>query len=203
MRFLPVFFFGIFTMVSSAKAMLPSLMDGDIIFHTSRSSQSIAVQRATRSQYSHMGIIVHRNGKPYVLEAISTVQFSPLDQWVARGAGQHFVAKRLRNAKAILSPPALQKLKTAAGQFIGRPYDLVFNWSDDQIYCSELVWKIYDRSLNIQIGTRQRVRDFVLTDPMVQAKMRERYGNMIPLNEPVISPAAMFRSHQLVTVAEQ
>ena len=203
MRLLLIFFFGLLTVAGSAKAVLPTLMDGDIIFHTSRSSQSIAVQRATHSQYSHMGLIVHRSGKPYVFEAISTVQFTPLDQWVARGTGQHFVVKRLRNAKTILSPPALQKLKTAASGFVGCPYDLVFGWSDDQIYCSELVWKIYDRSLNIQIGKLQRVRDFNLTDPMVRAKMRERYGNTIPLNEPVISPAAMFRSPQLVTVAEQ
>jgi len=203
MRLLPIFLFGLFTVAGSAKAVLPILMDGDIIFHTSRSSQSVAVQRATHSQYSHMGLIVHRSGKPYVLEAISTVQYTPLDQWVARGTGQHFVVKRLGKAKAILSPPALRKLKTAAGQFVGRSYDLVFSWSDDQIYCSELVWKIYDRSLNIQIGKLQRVRDFNLTDPMVRAKMRERYGNTIPLNEPVISPAAMFRSPQLVTVAEQ
>lgn len=203
MRLLPIFFFSLLTVGGSAKAALPTLQDGDIIFHTSRSSQSLAVQRATRSQYSHMGLIVHRGGKPYVFEAISTVQFTPLNQWIARGTGQHFVAKRLRNAQAILSPSALHKLKTVAGKFAGRSYDLVFSWSDDQMYCSELVWKIYDRSLNIQIGKLQRVRDFDLKDPMVRAKMRERYGNSIPLNEPVIAPVAMFRSPQLVTVAEQ
>jgi len=37
----------------------------------------------------------------------------------------------------------------------------------------------------------------------VRAKMRERYGDSAPLNEPVISPVAMFRSNLLVTVAEQ
>ncbi len=190
-------------MAGSAKAVLPTLKDGDIIFHTSRSSQSIAIQRATHSQYSHMGLIVHRSGKPYVFEAISTVRYTALDQWVARGIGQHFVVKRLRNANAILSPSALQKLQKVAAQFAGRSYDLIFSWSDDQIYCSELVWKIYDRGLNIQLGKLQRIRDFNLTDPMVRAKMRERYGSTIPLDEPVISPAAMFRSPFLVTVAEQ
>jgi hypothetical protein len=33
--------------------------------------------------------------------------------------------------------------------------------------------------------------------------MRERYGSEIPLNAPVISPVAMFRSGLLVTVAER
>lgn len=30
--------------------------------------------------------------------------------------------------------------------------------------------------------------------------MKERYGNNIPFNEPVISPAAIFNSELLVTV---
>ncbi|HRG10273.1 MAG TPA: peptidoglycan peptidase, partial [Cyclobacteriaceae bacterium] len=34
-----------------------TLKSGDIIFQTSQSSQSKAIQLATRSEYSHMGII--------------------------------------------------------------------------------------------------------------------------------------------------
>ena len=78
-----------------------------------------------------------------------------------------------------------------------------FGWQDDQMYCSELVWKTYDRALGIQIGTLQKVRDFNLTDSAVRKKMRERYGDNIPLNEPVISPVAMFKSPLLTTVLEK
>jgi uncharacterized protein YycO len=187
----------------AAKGTAPAVRDGDVIFHTSRSSQSLAIQRATGSQYSHMGLVVHRNGKPFVFEAVSTVRLTPLDQWIARGTGRHFVVKRLRNAESVLTPAALEKLRAEARRFAGRPYDLTFGWADDRIYCSELVWKAYDRALGIQIGGLQEVRDFNLSDPAVRAKMRERYGNNIPLNEPVISPVAMFQSSLLVTVVEQ
>ena len=187
----------------AAKNTVPVVRDGDVIFHTSRSSQSLAIQRATGSRYSHMGLIVHRNGKPFVFEAVSTVRLTPLDQWIARGTGRHFVVKRLRNAASVLTPEALGKLRTEARRFAGRPYDLTFGWADDRIYCSELVWKAYDRALGIQIGGLQKVRDFNLSDPAVRAKMRERYGSNIPMDEPVISPVAMFQSSLLVTVAEQ
>ena len=33
--------------------------------------------------------------------------------------------------------------------------------------------------------------------------MRERYGDHVPLDEPVISPVAMFKSPLMVTVAEK
>jgi hypothetical protein len=69
----------------------PPVRDGDLIFQTSRSSQSVAIQRATGSVYSHMGLVLFRDGQPYVYEAIATVRFTPLDRWIARGAGHHFV----------------------------------------------------------------------------------------------------------------
>lgn len=146
---------------------------------------------------------MHRDGKPFVFEAISTVQSTPLNKWIKRGEASHFVVKRLKNADTVLTPVALQKLRDEAKRFAGRPYDLTFGWADDRIYCSELVWKAYDRALGIQIGKLARVRDFNLTDPAVRIKMKERYGNNIPLDEPVISPAAMFESALLATVAQQ
>ncbi len=82
----------------------PALQDGDIVFQTSLSSQSVAVQRATGSRWSHMGVIVLRDGRPWVLEAIATVRYTPLPEWIARGAGHHFVAKRLRDADRRLRP---------------------------------------------------------------------------------------------------
>lgn len=174
------------------------LRDGDIIFQTSRSSQSIAIQRATLSQYSHMGIIFFSKGKPYVYEAMNIVQYTPLKRWIARGEGGRYVVKRLRDSDRILSPEAVAKLKQAASRYEGKPYDLAFEWSDDRIYCSELVWKIYYCGLNLQIGKLQKLREFNLTDPAVRKKMRERYKNGIPLDETVISPGAMFSSESLI-----
>jgi len=179
------------------------LRDGDIVFHTSLSSQSEAIQRATRSRYSHMGIVFHRHGRPYVLEAVGPVRYTPLGQWRDRGAGGHLVIKRLANAAAVLTPRATARLKARAEAFLGRPYDLTFEWSDDRMYCSELVWKAYDRALEVRIGELQRLRNFNLSDPVVEARLHQRYGDRIPLDEPVISPSSMFNSRALVTVAER
>ena len=91
-------------------------------------------------------------------------------------------------------------MRRAAERFQGRPYDLTFEWSDSRIYCSELVWKAFERALGIRIGSLQRLRDFDLSDPDVQARMKQRYGTNVPLDEAVISPAAMFAAPNLVTV---
>ena len=42
------------------------IQNGDLIFQTSTSSQSKAIQLATNSKYSHVGIIYILEGKKYV-----------------------------------------------------------------------------------------------------------------------------------------
>ena len=179
---------------------LPPVKEGDIIFHTSRSEQSQAIQQATGSPYTHMGIILFRQGKPYVFEASATVRYTPLDKWIASGIDGRYVVKRLKTARQILTPDALKKLRETADAFTGKPYDLTFEWSDERIYCSELVWKIYDRALGVRIGKLQKIRDFNLDAPAVKEKIQERYSNGAPLEEIVISPQAMFESPLLMVV---
>ncbi|NMK48069.1 YiiX family permuted papain-like enzyme [Achromobacter sp. Bel] len=188
--------------LSLTAAAAPELQTGDLVFQQSRSAQSLAIQQATHSPYSHMGMIVTRQGRPYVLEAAARVSYTPLDQWAAQGERGHYVVKRLRDASR-LTPAVREQLAAAGAAYAGKPYDLVFAWSDDKIYCSELVWKIYQRTLGVEIGALAPLKRFDLSSPAVQAKMRERYGRDIPWDEPIISPAAMYESDLLATVADR
>lgn len=176
------------------------LHDGDLIFHTSTSNQSNAIQLATRSKYSHCGIIYKKDNKIYVFEAIEPVKSTPLEEWIARGVEGKFIVKRLKNADDVLTNSTLNKMKFEGQQFLGKHYDLTFEWSDDKIYCSELIWKIYKRSTGIEIGRLEKLQDFDLKTKVVAAKMKERYGDKIPMDEIVISPAAIFDSKLLITI---
>ncbi len=174
--------------------------NGDIIFQTSKSSQSQAIQLATHSDYSHMGIIYELKGQKYVYEAVQPVKFTPLKKWINRGKDGHYVIKRLKNAAEILTPETLMQMKKVGEKFIGKDYDLYFEWSNDKIYCSELVWKIYKEGAGIEIGELEELSNFDLTNNIVKQKMKERYGDRIPMNEKVISPADMFDSDKLELV---
>jgi hypothetical protein len=33
-------------------------------------------------------------------------------------------------------------MKATGEGFLGKDYDLTFGWSDERLYCSELVWKV-------------------------------------------------------------
>jgi uncharacterized protein YycO len=179
------------------------LRNGDIIFQTSLSAQSKAIQLATKSKYSHMGMLYQDEGQWYVYEAVQPVKKTPIAKWIARGENGHYVIKRLKNSEQVLTPETLKKMKAAGEKYKGKDYDIYFGWSDEKIYCSELVWKIYKEATGIEIGKLQTLEDFDLSHPAVQKKMKERYGNAVPENELVISPAAMFNSVELETVGEE
>jgi len=111
--------------------LVATFHEGDLIFHTSQSAQSRAIQLATHSPYSHCGLLYKRDGEWQVFEAVQPVKLTPLSSWVARGQGGHFVVKRLRDAATALTPAALARLRAAGQPLLGRDYDLAFNWSDE------------------------------------------------------------------------
>lgn len=178
------------------------LQTGDIIFQTSRSHQSKAIQHATKSTYSHCGMILREGNNLVVLEAIQPVQRTPLASWIARGEDGKFVVKRLANSQNILTPEVLATIKRLGEGYIGKKYDLTFEWSDEKMYCSELIWKLFKRAAGIEVGSLQKLGDFDLTGDLVSRIINERYGKKIPTQETVISPAAIFESKVLKVVRE-
>lgn len=180
-----------------------SLRDGDLIFHTSQSSQSQAIQLATNSKYSHMGIIYKRGNQYFVYEAVQAVKITPLESWIKRGEAEKYLVKRLKNADELLTESGIEQMKKVAKQYLNKDYDLRFEWSDHKMYCSELVWKIYKEAFDVEIGALEEFGAFDLSDPIVQQKIKERYGNQLPKDELVITPDQMFHSGKLVLVKEK
>jgi len=148
-------------------------------------------------------MLFKKDGTFYVIEAVEPVIYTPLSDWIRRGEGSHYVVKRLRNAEKLVTPENAKSLRKEAERFLGKHYDLYFGWSDERIYCSELVWKAYKRALGIEVGEPQKLREFDLSHEAVKKKLKERYGTRVPLDETVISPGAMFYSKLLEIVAEQ
>ena len=147
-----------------------------------------------------MGILFQQNNGWYVYEAVGPVKMTPLQEWIAQGQGSHYTVKRLKDSK-VLTLGGIAKLRAAGKRFLGKPYDAYFEWSDDRIYCSELVWKMYKEGLGIEIGQLAPLQSFDLEDPVVKAKLKERFGKHVPLDAQVVAPSTMFNSPVLFTVS--
>lgn len=179
-----------------------TIEDGDIILQTSQSAQCEAVRIATNSKFSHCGIIYNMNGNWFVFEAVQPVKLTPLEEWIQHGKDNKYVVKRLKNADKVLTPDVLQKMKDYSKQFNGKKYDAYFEWTDNRIYCSELVWKIYKNAAGIELSKLRELKDFNLSDARVQKILKERYGNEIPLEEKVVAPSDLADSKLLKTIID-
>ena len=177
------------------------LMDGDIVFQRSLSGQSLAIQLATKSPYSHVGIIYIKEGAPFVYEAVGPVKLTPFKKWLRNGEDKSYAHKRLKNRDKILTKANIEKLKKAALKYNGKPYDIYFNWNSESIYCSELIYKVYFEGLGIELGEKERLGSFDLTHPEVKRLLKERYGENIPVNEVIVSPASIFSSDKLELIS--
>jgi hypothetical protein len=165
---------------------------GDIVFHRSSSRQSAVIAEVTGSALTHTGIVFERNGRLFVFEAERRVEWTPWEEWRERGAGGDYEVRRLPKVRA----RDLVALRRQADRYLGRRYDARFEWSDRRMYCSELVWKIYERALGVRLSEPQRWRDLTLS-ARAQALARARLGRLPPPNAEIVTPVAIAQSDQL------
>jgi hypothetical protein len=172
------------------------LKNGDLVFIVNPAGQGKSIQLATKSKYTHVGIVFIEDGKPVVYHAVEPVSRNTFDEFVSMSADGGYQIRRLKD-QTLLTEAALNKMKRYAVSRLGVHYDLAFAWDDEQLYCSEYIWKMYNRALNVSVGEPKQLKDFDLSHPAVQAKLSERYGKNIPLHEQMISPGDMFNSELL------
>ena len=183
------------------KGGLELTKDGDVIFQTSESSQCEAVRIATRSKFSHCGVIFTKDDQKFVLEAVQPVKITPLNEWIKHGKKQCYMVKRVKDTLS-LNNQKLTAMRLEGTKLLNKDYDLFFEWNDDKIYCSELVWKIYERGANITLCKEQLLQSFNLKDPKVKTILKQRYGNNIPLREKVVAPSQLAASELLETIID-
>jgi Permuted papain-like amidase enzyme, YaeF/YiiX, C92 family len=148
----------------------PQLVEGDLIFQNSRSTQSAAILAATGSPYTHMGIVVRRSGELLVLEAGPTVREVPLQTWIGSGLGGAYALYRNDGIDAVQRAAMIAD----ARRYLGRPYDVFFDFEGEAIYCSELPYLAF-AAAGIAIGKVQTVADLKLDGPAAQGLIRERW----------------------------
>lgn len=176
--------------------------DGDIIFQTSQSGQSLAISYATHSKYTHCGLLFNDNGNWFVYEAVGPVKKTPFKEWIQHGDSNYYVVRRLANADSMMTSETINLMRASVNKRMGTGYDFWFGWNDSLIYCSELVWKAYNEGIGIEVGHPKPMREYDLTHPLVMQTMKNRYGEAIPYEELMISPGDVFDSPLLTTVTE-
>lgn len=177
--------------------------EGDIIFQTSQLPQHKMIQLITHSAWNHCGLVLADSTKNLVvLEAEQTVKEIPLKEWVSKGEKKHFVVFRLKNSGSILTKGILSKMKKITSWFLGKSADDQFNWSDDEMYGAELVYKVYFLTTGIKLAETKPLKSFDLSSVDVKEKLQDKFKGKIPVNEPVLFPQQLLESTWLTKISE-
>lgn len=169
--------------------------EGDILFQSLPPSRLVnAIEGVSESPYSHCGLVAKQNGRWVVLEAYHNVEETPLKDFVFRGRQQGFVVYRLKPEYRQFIPATIENART----YLGRPYDVRYRIDDEQIYCSELIYKAYLTASGQQLGRLTRLRD--LNWRPHEATIAHFEGGPAPLDREMITPKDMARSSLLTPV---
>ena len=174
--------------------------NGDLVFQTSKSQLGPALEIATGSVITHVGVILIDSDTVFVYEAVGPVRRIPLEKWIGLGVERMFCVKRLKNTDEVLTPDALNRMRKVYSKLEGRDYDVRFEWSDKRLYCSEFVYKMYRKGAEIELGKIERFGDLKLDDPLVQFWIGMYFPEGPNFEEKIVSPVSIYNDSLLVSI---
>jgi hypothetical protein len=173
---------------------------GDILFQTSKSQLGPALEIATGSKLTHCGVALYVDDTMFVYEAVGPVRRVPLDEWIRLGVDENFAVKRLENHSDVLLPDVVDKMIDVFDKFEGRDYDVQFNWSDERLYCSELVYKMFERGADVRLGKIQKFGEMNLDDDLVKFWLNVYFPDGADMDEDILTPVSIYNDTTLITV---
>jgi hypothetical protein len=185
-------------------AALPPVFDGDIIMINSRSPQGELLQQLAGGKYNHVGIIFQRkkDGILMVLDVQDSVRATPLTDFTASSVNGAVCLLRLKDANKTLTESKMKSMRETARFYAGKPFDPVLNWDDSRMYSSELVWKVYDKSMMLKLCPTRTVSDFDISDSKKQ-ELTKTYGGNVSEKDEAVGPDDIYNSNKLEVIYEK
>lgn len=180
--------------------LIDLIRPGDIIFIRVANFLYRRVSIATDCWTTHVGVIhSHQNGEWQVAE--STFPFAklgPLSAFIKRSENSQFAIRRLPRT---LSDEEVGRIRVAAERRMGRWYDARFDFDQGGLYCSKLVYEVFQEALGIPIGEVETFEQLLNRNPHApQSFWRWWFLGRIPWQQRTVTPASQWRAEDLLTV---
>lgn len=128
------------------------LRNGDLLFQSLHCGPLCEeLEAALQTPYSHLGIVYFDPQGIRIIESTDRVKLTPLKEWLAQTRNNSVEIFRLRKSSQKLGYG--EAIVNSALQELGKPYDDDWEWDNQKLYCSELVWKTFFAALKIKLST--------------------------------------------------
>lgn len=166
-----------------------------MVLQASQSSRSELIRKASRSKYSHVGVVEVAKDGVFVIEAVQPVSRTPIEAWRKRGVGQWVTVLRAKD----LDAAAARRVVAEAKRELGKPYDARYRWDDEKIYCSELVVKAFARGADRTIGKQEVVKSLALG--VEELKYAAKLG--VSPEQSLVTPGSLAEDESFEVVADE
>jgi Permuted papain-like amidase enzyme, YaeF/YiiX, C92 family len=179
--------------------------EGDILFqHNACGPLCESIDKVTEGHegidYNHCGLVIRVNDTLRVVEAIGErVKLSSFKEFYQRSSqrSQSLLVGRLKPDWQSSIPQAVSN----SLEQIGKPYDSVFEWGNEAIYCSELIYQAFETAnqgkplFDLAPMTFRDPETNEFFPPWVAYYQQLNYP--IPEGKPGINPGSLSRSKKL------
>lgn len=159
-----------------------NLQEGDVVFIESQSSQSPYIKVGTMSKWTHCGVVVNTPEGLKILEASKTVRLTPFAKFIGSAKNDNWTVKR---------PDQKLEKSISYSKYLGMPYDLEFKFNNGKMYCSELVWLVY-QDQGVELCKPRKVSSFICTRiPRLKKLMQKRN---ISMEQTAVAPVDLYKA---------
>lgn len=177
-----------------------SIREGDLVFQDLACGERCQLIRdITDSPYSHVGVVQEEKGERVVWEAYGPVGPTPLSEWVRRGREQAVAIYRPTAALGAHTPRLLAAVETMAG----RPYDGLYLWDDERIYCSELIAKAYAAALSADLFETLELQPHAVDLGPHAARVAQLSDGLLTEETLMVTPVDLVRSPGFERVVDE
>lgn len=175
------------------------LKEGDIIFISIPNFLYRAIEKATNSETSHVGILLKNNGKWMVAESKVPVScLTPLNDFIKRSDHLWFAIKRINEP---LSQENIAALKQSCEARFGVLYDFSFCFSSKKLFCSKFVYEVFKESCNIEVGRLESFQTLISNNPSALSSFwRLWFLGFIPYEKLTVTPQSQLTDANLTKV---
>ena len=117
-----------------------------------------------------------------ILEASKTVRLTPFAKFIGFAKNENWTVKR---------PNQKLEKSISYSKYMGMPYDLEFKFNNGKMYCSELVWLVY-QDQGVELCKPRKVSSFICTRiPRVKKLMQKRN---ISMEQTAVAPVDLYKA---------
>lgn len=166
-----------------AHAMESVLRNGDVLIQASSRRGARMFGILDHSRWNHCAMAFARDGRWEVLDALDSVRWVPLRDWLAEGQDLEVEIRRL----AAATPGQQVLLEQAARARGAKGPDTLLGWSDSSYYGAELVWKVH-QAAGIALGGPGRFADLDTHQPVVKDLLQRRRQAQLDPGDTLVTP---------------